>query len=335
LEQNSKPFSKFLKDLQEETSLVQDLNFYLIKPVQRICKYPLLLKAIFRQTPRKHPDFNMLKKAKEKMSVTVEQINEKTRIEQNLQKIAEIQASFTDFFWCTNEINLVDERRRRFICEGNFVKTVGYDPLNPALEKHHYYLFNDIFVFGQLSSNPSNENKFLPIGVIKLEKVVGWREYIKAPVLDLRLNNNKKLTLNFATIDDRTILVTELENLEDQGILQEKDETKSSSDASPSSHKNSTFAQEKPSIEEKEQKNDQRSKQQPVNKKTKKIKRSLGKDKKIAKHPPSDKVGDQEGEIKVAVDNVAEASSQEEKTKQTTEKSPTDKTDDSLYYFAM
>ncbi len=33
---------------------------YLIKPVQKICKYPLLMKELLRYTPAEHPDHDSI-----------------------------------------------------------------------------------------------------------------------------------------------------------------------------------------------------------------------------------------------------------------------------------
>lgn len=47
---SSKDMRHFLEELQKSNVLRQlDLNSYLLKPVQRICKYPLLIKVRERQ----------------------------------------------------------------------------------------------------------------------------------------------------------------------------------------------------------------------------------------------------------------------------------------------
>lgn len=47
------------------------LEGYLIKPTQRICRYPLFLKELMRGTPETHPDHADLEKARVQIEVCV------------------------------------------------------------------------------------------------------------------------------------------------------------------------------------------------------------------------------------------------------------------------
>ena len=49
---------------------------YLIKPVQRICRYPLLFKEIIKVTNSTHPDYNNLLASIEKLEAVVAIVNE-------------------------------------------------------------------------------------------------------------------------------------------------------------------------------------------------------------------------------------------------------------------
>ena len=71
---DSLPKTEALKDylahtqaLAQSLSHAWDLPSLLIKPVQRLMKYPLLLSAIIDETPTTHPDKENLKKARERM----------------------------------------------------------------------------------------------------------------------------------------------------------------------------------------------------------------------------------------------------------------------------
>lgn len=86
---------------------------FLIKPIQRICKYPLLLKVIilsffpfpynpncfnnfsfqdlFRNTDADHPDYIHLEQGLNKIETVVEYVNERKRTAENLQKIVDVQ----------------------------------------------------------------------------------------------------------------------------------------------------------------------------------------------------------------------------------------------------
>ena len=74
-----------------------DLGSYLIKPVQRICKYPLLLREILKYTPETFEDHTVLKVALEKIQATINLVNEGVRNNDGgSRRITDIQNSFTE-----------------------------------------------------------------------------------------------------------------------------------------------------------------------------------------------------------------------------------------------
>merc|ERR1712032_1264079 len=85
-----------------------NLFSFLIKPVQRLCKYPLLLKAILEHSNEDHPDYQNLIKAKQEIEVVVDYVNKKKKDAENLQTLLEIQNSFAP----GHEVSLVDPSRR-------------------------------------------------------------------------------------------------------------------------------------------------------------------------------------------------------------------------------
>ncbi len=58
---------------------VWDLQSLLIKPVQRVLKYPLLLDKLVETTSTSHPDHTPLRKAKESITNVAQDINEVKR----------------------------------------------------------------------------------------------------------------------------------------------------------------------------------------------------------------------------------------------------------------
>eukprot|EP01132_Coremiostelium_polycephalum_P006752 gene6752-8373_t len=66
---------------------------FIIKPVQRICKYPLLIKETLRFTPEDHPERGPLEEADKKISDIVVSINEGKRMVEMFQKIFDLQSS--------------------------------------------------------------------------------------------------------------------------------------------------------------------------------------------------------------------------------------------------
>eukprot|EP00012_Vannella_robusta_P005789 CAMPEP_0206209004 /NCGR_PEP_ID=MMETSP0166-20121206/16632_1 /ASSEMBLY_ACC=CAM_ASM_000260 /TAXON_ID=95228 /ORGANISM="Vannella robusta, Strain DIVA3 518/3/11/1/6" /LENGTH=95 /DNA_ID=CAMNT_0053630281 /DNA_START=442 /DNA_END=726 /DNA_ORIENTATION=+ len=62
----------------------KSIGSFLIMPVQRIPRYYLLLKDLFKHTWEDHPDYANLKQAAEKMGEVIEFLDQKKRESENL-----------------------------------------------------------------------------------------------------------------------------------------------------------------------------------------------------------------------------------------------------------
>lgn len=72
-----------------------DLPSLLIKPVQRLLKYPLLLSAIIEETPDAHPDKPNLKRAREMMEEVARGVNEGRRRREVIKEVLSISSNGT------------------------------------------------------------------------------------------------------------------------------------------------------------------------------------------------------------------------------------------------
>ncbi|XP_071537624.1 uncharacterized protein [Panulirus ornatus] len=68
-----------LSELQQHKIQLMDMRSVLIKPVQRVLKYPLFLDRLVSETPRSHPDYKDLTEAKTRMANVAKEINEYTK----------------------------------------------------------------------------------------------------------------------------------------------------------------------------------------------------------------------------------------------------------------
>uniref|UniRef100_A0A3Q2QU97 Phosphatidylinositol 3,4,5-trisphosphate-dependent Rac exchanger 2 protein n=1 Tax=Fundulus heteroclitus TaxID=8078 RepID=A0A3Q2QU97_FUNHE len=68
------------------------LEGYLVAPIQRICKYPLLLKELLKRTPRKHNDHALVQEALQVMKAVCSSINEAKRQMEKLEILEEWQS---------------------------------------------------------------------------------------------------------------------------------------------------------------------------------------------------------------------------------------------------
>ncbi|XP_037549901.1 phosphatidylinositol 3,4,5-trisphosphate-dependent Rac exchanger 2 protein [Nematolebias whitei] len=68
------------------------LEGYLVAPIQRICKYPLLLKELLKRTPKRHNDYHLVQESLQLMKAVCSSINEAKRQMEKLEILEEWQS---------------------------------------------------------------------------------------------------------------------------------------------------------------------------------------------------------------------------------------------------
>jgi len=71
------------------------LHDFLIKPIQRICKYPLLLRELLSCTPETHPDYVSVLKTFQKINEVTEHVNKITKHFENSMKLSNFDEQVT------------------------------------------------------------------------------------------------------------------------------------------------------------------------------------------------------------------------------------------------
>lgn len=138
-------FNDFLaKNMENEQARGLTLFGFLIKPIQRICKYPLLLKDLLKHTDEEHPDYENLRKAQVKIEAVVEYVNERKRLAENLQKILDVQKQIDS----SGEDLLLVAPSRRFVREGNHTVIE-----NGSKKERKAFVFNDVIVLTKPKRN--------------------------------------------------------------------------------------------------------------------------------------------------------------------------------------
>jgi len=112
------------------------LQSFLIKPIQRVCKYPLLLRELIRYTPEDHPDFEPLNAAMSKINEVVGKINEGQRMLEGLQRIVELQSQIEG-------VQDLVAPNRRLHREG---EVYWHKNAKSKGEPRHLFLFSDLIV---------------------------------------------------------------------------------------------------------------------------------------------------------------------------------------------
>jgi len=92
----------------------QSVESIFILPVQRIPRYRLLLEQLLKYTPTDHTEYDVVKRALEKISDMAMFSNEAIRARENKTKIMEIMLSINPL----SRVDLLDDQDRRFIKEG-------------------------------------------------------------------------------------------------------------------------------------------------------------------------------------------------------------------------
>lgn len=92
LRASNSPFASFEKKANShpETKGI-GLAGYLIKPVQRICKYPLLVQEMLKHTPEDHKEAQELHSSYQSISSVVDYINARQHIHANQQKLSHLR----------------------------------------------------------------------------------------------------------------------------------------------------------------------------------------------------------------------------------------------------
>lgn len=136
-----------------------ELDSFLIAPLQRVCKYPLLLKETLKNTPEGHEDYADLLLARAKVSEVVDRINERTRVVKHVMDLKAIQKKLV-----SNQgqpVSLV-ERDRYPVREGALQ---GLRYQSKGKEKdckgaaYYAFLLNDLFLLCQPTKESAKKEK--------------------------------------------------------------------------------------------------------------------------------------------------------------------------------
>ncbi|XP_022081647.1 intersectin-1-like isoform X2 [Acanthaster planci] len=139
-------FKEYVKKLAQDPRVKgMPVSSYLIKPMQRITRYPLLIKKILKYTAETHPDHATIRTALEKAEELCQQVNEGVREKENSDKLEWLQvhvdcpglAEELIFNSLTNCLG-----PRKYLHSGKLQKTKSNKEL-------YAFLFNDFLLFTQ------------------------------------------------------------------------------------------------------------------------------------------------------------------------------------------
>jgi len=124
-----------------------DLGAFLIKPLQRLCKYPLILKELLKNTPVESADYKEIELLQQRCAEVVTMVNERTRQVERVEKLKEIEdwlENLKDFECIDGNSFFLVVQHRFFIalldCKTQNTRLIGQSD-------DHLLVFNDILIF--------------------------------------------------------------------------------------------------------------------------------------------------------------------------------------------
>ncbi|XP_066115562.1 intersectin-1 isoform X3 [Saccopteryx bilineata] len=122
------------------------LSSFILKPMQRVTRYPLIIKNILENTPDNHPDHSHLKHALEKAEELCSQVNEGVREKENSDRLEWIQAhvqceGLSEQLVFNSVTNCLGPRK--FLHSGKLYKAKSNKEL-------YGFLFNDFLLLTQI-----------------------------------------------------------------------------------------------------------------------------------------------------------------------------------------
>ncbi|KAK1172759.1 phosphatidylinositol 3,4,5-trisphosphate-dependent Rac exchanger 2 protein-like [Acipenser oxyrinchus oxyrinchus] len=113
------------------------LEGYLVAPIQRICKYPLLLRELLKRTPKKHTDYALVQEALQVMKDVCSNINEAKRQMEKLEVLEEWQSHIEGW-----EGSNITDTCTEMLMQGILMKISAGN-----IQERKFFLFDNLFVY--------------------------------------------------------------------------------------------------------------------------------------------------------------------------------------------
>lgn len=147
-----------------------DVYAFLLLPMQRITKYPLLLKSLLKKTPEAHQDYEFIKASLTEIDRTIKAINDYTRRRDEIDRILTIDKQL-DCSLIKTPVHLSnsEEKGRHIIREGMLTRLrlkskrlAAEKSQSRKLEKLFLFFFTDMLVITkQFRSTPESPARYI------------------------------------------------------------------------------------------------------------------------------------------------------------------------------
>eukprot|EP01119_Soliformovum_irregulare_P019072 TRINITY_DN5977_c0_g1_i1.p1 TRINITY_DN5977_c0_g1~~TRINITY_DN5977_c0_g1_i1.p1 ORF type:complete len:961 (-),score=254.34 TRINITY_DN5977_c0_g1_i1:6-2888(-) len=220
LKKDNKLFANFLAETEHKPECKNvNLLGFLIKPVQRICKYPLLFKELLKSTSHNHVDYQNIENCMKKLSQVAEYVNEMKRNSESMAKMSEIAENLVDAKGL-----VVVQPARVFIREGSFMKINAHG----KSQERHVFLFNDILIYAKAQFFKRTNYQYK--GLIRMEYClandVADNEVAQNQIEIVKLDEpKKKFVLCASSTQEKTAWLKDLTRIVEASLAKERNRT--------------------------------------------------------------------------------------------------------------
>lgn len=174
LKKKSANFAAYLEQLEADEALNKlKLADMLTRPIQHICRQPLLLRELLKSTPQTHADYEDLIFALDQINDLVDRVNSNAKEVGNIQAITNVE----------NLVTMLPEGLkllmpgRYMLREGRFLRLSAQTGKAPS--EHYLFLFSDMLILTKPKSFNDGEYVFtelLPLHQMHIEEVAETEE---------------------------------------------------------------------------------------------------------------------------------------------------------------
>lgn len=206
-------FNAYLQSIRDHPSLRGlGLLDWLIKPVQRVTKYPLLLRELEKNTPENHSDRENTVLAARAVQELVDQVNIAAKNTESLHHILRIADEVGDI---PSSLQLKTTPGRYYVTEGKFVKVS-----HGKHQERFFWMFSDLLMYGRPNVTPMR--KYTYKGTIILSKsnyedLPDGNEFGANAIRITRLDSKKTYIIYCKDPKQKAFWLTNINELKDLG----------------------------------------------------------------------------------------------------------------------
>eukprot|EP01095_Lingulamoeba_sp_RSL-Kostka_P001601 TRINITY_DN1230_c0_g1_i1.p1 TRINITY_DN1230_c0_g1~~TRINITY_DN1230_c0_g1_i1.p1 ORF type:complete len:464 (+),score=121.21 TRINITY_DN1230_c0_g1_i1:772-2163(+) len=153
--QKDNTIKEFLENISNEQNNLRMIDF-LIKPIQRLCKYPLIFRELLKHTPNDHQEYQFMTETMNQLQEVTNHVNECNLKAESQQKLQDLQPRITGFI-----IN--DNRERKFFFEDIFVIVTDKE----KGKNRTAFLFNDVILITRYKNK-----KWHTVNIINIDSIL-------------------------------------------------------------------------------------------------------------------------------------------------------------------